>query len=213
MINIHANCNFDGGDCCTDVLSGNRFCNSVNNFETCQIYDGEDCPPLNTIEWPECPHNPKFIGDGICDDHLKNKAECNHDGGDCCDNTLIGNGNCDDANKFQTCGNFDGGDCLSDGYCDTSLISNGNCDLINIHANCNFDGSDCCNNALIGNKFCNDINNFETCQVYDGDDCRPPNITDWPECPHNPKFIGDGICDAHLNSKECNIDGSDCISK
>ena len=147
----------------------------------------------------------RVVHDGV------HKAECNHDSGDCCDNNFIGNGNCDGMNKFKTCGNFDGGDCLSDGYCDTSLISNENCDLINIHVNCNFDGSDCCNNALTGNRVCNDINNFETCQVYDGDDCRLPNITDWPECPHNPKFIGDGTCDYHLTHKaECNFDGSDC---
>ena len=91
------------------------------------------------------------------------------------------------------------------------MTNNGNCDLINIHANCNFDGSDCCNNALSGNRFCNNINNFETCQVYDGDDCPPPDVTDWLECPHNPKFIGDGTCDDHLRYKaECNNDGSDC---
>ena len=39
---------------------------------------------------------------------------------------------------------------------------------------------------------------------------RLPNITDWPKCPHNPKFIGDRTCDSHLYTKECNNDGSDC---
>ena len=113
-------------------------------------------------------------------------------------------------NNFKTCGNFDGGDCHSDGDCDVSLISNEFCDLINFNAACNFDGGDCCDNTLIGNKYCNNFNNFESCQLYDGDDCRPPNVKEWPECPHNPKFIGDGICDNHLVNAECNFDSSDC---
>ena len=36
-------------------------------------------------------------------------------------------------------------------HCDESLIANGQCDQINIHANCSFDGGDCCTDVLIGN--------------------------------------------------------------
>ena len=145
-------CNYDNKDCCQMEKAGNRVCDEFNNNPLCSKYDGGDCQPQNIEDWPDCPHNPKFIGDGTCDDHLKNNAECNHDGGDCCDQNLI------------------------------------------------------------GDRFCHDLNNFESCQLYDGDDCHPTaDITDWPECPHNPKFIGDGTCDYHLSQKaECNYDGSDC---
>ena len=91
-----------------------------------------------------------MIGDGTCDDHLKTKAECNHDGGDCCDQSLIGNRKCDE------------------------------------------------------------VNNFQACSSYDGGDCRPPNMTDWLDCPHNPDFIGDGQCDNHLRNAHCDYDSDDC---
>ena len=74
--------NYDSGDCCDQNLIGDRFCHDFNNFETCQ-YDGDDCPPSNITDLLGCSHNPKFIGDGKCDNHLKNKAECNYDGSDC----------------------------------------------------------------------------------------------------------------------------------
>ena len=81
-----AECSYDSGDCCDPNLIGDRFCNDFNNFETCQVYDGDDCPPPDVTDWPECPHNPKFIGDETCDDHLRYKAECNNDGSDCGNN-------------------------------------------------------------------------------------------------------------------------------
>ena len=76
-------CNYDNKDCCQMEKAGNRVCDEFNNNPLCSKYDGGDCQPQNIEDWPDCPHNPKFIGDGTCDDHLKNNAECNHDGGDC----------------------------------------------------------------------------------------------------------------------------------
>ena len=65
--------------------------------------------------------------------------------------------------------------------------------------------------VLIANGKCDNVNNFPTCSYYDGGDCRPPNITNWPGCPHNPALIGDGTCDDHLKTKaECNYDFPDC---
>jgi hypothetical protein len=63
---------------------------------------------------------------------------------------------------------------------------------------------------LIGNGKCDDLNNFHTCENYDGGDCRPPNITEWSECPHNPELIGDGQCDNHLRNAHCDYDSDDC---
>ena len=65
-------CEFDGGDCCVQSMIGDRVCQGYNNFETCDKYDGGDCmAPGNFKENVECPHHQKFIGDGICDNHLR----------------------------------------------------------------------------------------------------------------------------------------------
>ena len=208
-------CNFDGGDCCNSTLIGDRYCHDQNNFESCYNFDDGDCRSTNNTSdyLQECPHNPEFIGDEQCDDSLKTII-CDFDGGDCCNSTLIGDGICENQNNFSSCYNFDGGDCLSNGQCNESLISDGKCDKINIHANCFFDGGDCCTEPLIANGICNNVNNFSTCENYDGGDCRPPNITEWKDCPHNPGLIGDGQCNEHLKFKaECNHDGGDCCDE
>ena len=36
------------------------------------------------------------------------------------------------------------------------------------------------------------------------------NSTDWPDCPQNPTYIGDGVCDYANNNEKCNFDGGDC---
>ena len=93
------------------MLFGNRICDAVNNFVTCENYDGGDCRPPNITDWPKCPHNPALIGDGTCDDHLKIRAECNHDSIDCCQNPeLIGDSTCDDHLRNAHC-DYDGDDC------------------------------------------------------------------------------------------------------
>ena len=123
----------------------------------------------------------------------------------CPNEDSMGDGICDADNLNIGCG-FDKGDC-----CDESLIGNSECNDGNKFTQCQFDGGDCCTDVLIGNGICTDVNNFPTCQNYDGGDCRPPNITEWPKCPHNPGLIGDGNCDDHLKTKsECNYDDLDC---
>ena len=84
-------CNYDDGDCCQMEKAGNGVCDDFNNFLTCENYDKGDCRPPSKTEWLNCPFNPNYIGDGICFDHFKTKAECNHDGGDCCDQSLLAN--------------------------------------------------------------------------------------------------------------------------
>ena len=158
-----------------------------------------------------------IIGCSLFLSHVKNELEsgyCDFYDGECCAQWLIGDGQHDEQNKFLSCGYFDGGDYQSDGqHCNESLIDNGQCDQINIHSNCCFDGGDCCTDVLITNRFCNEVNSFLACSYFDGGDCRPPNITDWPECPHNPALIGDGTCDDHLVNAECNFDGFECCDK
>lgn len=111
--NLNFGCGFDKGDCCDESLVGNGICTDVNNFPTCQNYDGGDCRPPNITEWPDCPYNPSLIGDRICDDHLKTKPECNYDALDCCPNPeSVRNGECNPENLNDLCMN-DGGDCCN----------------------------------------------------------------------------------------------------
>ena len=87
----HAECNFDGGDCCgygknsecyhKDICTAGGFhplvrdglCNKETNNEQCN-FDGGDC----------CT-NPNLVANGFCNDETNNAA-CNYDGGDCCIN-------------------------------------------------------------------------------------------------------------------------------
>ena len=72
-VNNHIGCNFDGGDCCGSCVNMEFciecLCLSEQNSST----GGQVC---NKVGY--------YIGDGYCVDWL-NKAECNFDGGDCCD--------------------------------------------------------------------------------------------------------------------------------
>ena len=66
-------CNFDGGDCCTDTEHTHCtecLCKTNGDEEdTSKICDMHD-----------------WIGDGFCDDE-NNVPECDYDGGDCCVDT------------------------------------------------------------------------------------------------------------------------------
>merc|ERR1719203_240348 len=118
---------------------------------------------------------------------------------------MIGDGTCQGFNKFSSCGNYDGGDC-----CLKSMINDGICQDFNNVSSCNFDGGDCCQASTYGDTVCDDHNNFFTCGNYDKGDCRPPQRDDWKDCPYNPDFIGDGICQEHFKTNSCNHDGGDC---
>ena len=138
-----------------------------------------------------CCKQPELVGNGKCNHHLMNQAICNYDNEDCCQMDKTGDRICDDFNNNPLCREYDGGDCY-------------------LKNKCNHDGGNCCDLELMGDRLCHDVNNFDTCQ-HDGDDCHPPDVTEWPNCLHNPNFIGDGICDNHLKHKvECNNDGFDC---
>ena len=64
-------CDFYEGQCCAQWLIGDGTCDQPNNFSSCGNYDGGDCRPPNIAEWPNCPHNPELILNGVCNDHLK----------------------------------------------------------------------------------------------------------------------------------------------
>ena len=121
-------CDFDGGDCCTDTEQ-----------EHCTFCECKDPGHENYVKnqtMLDC-EKPNRVGDGHCDDG-NNYSECDFDGGDCCIDTThaycddclckepgkskprkcprpqwIGDGTCDDSNNVEEC-DYDGGDCCSD---------------------------------------------------------------------------------------------------
>ena len=95
---------------------------------------------------------------------------------------------------------------------------------------CNYDGSDCCNNAeLIGNYHCDYVNYNHVCHFDGGDCCYEDSYRnqivgneicgffhnlemcnyDQGDCCDNSR-IADGICDDTNNNRLCHYDGGDC---
>ena len=103
----------------------------------------EGCPPLHI--W--------LIGNGFCDD-ATNTANCNFDGGECCDPNT-NNDWCQDCICYE--------DLNCNGPLD--LIGNGKCNDETNNAECNFDGGDCCGS-------CANMEQCSDCQCLVG---SPPN--------------------------------------
>ena len=86
-----------------------------------------------------------MVGNGFCNDETNN-AECNYDGGECCDLN---------ANKdycSQCACNFL--EICTDGY--HPLVQNGFCNDETNNFDCNYDGGDCCVN--LNTNYCSDCN-------------------------------------------------------
>ena len=181
-------CNYDGGDCCLNVIT--------DECTECTCYLQGFC---------ETGFHP-LVGDGYCNDET-NIAECNYDGGDCCglcivaefcsecaclgnitNNVLVGNGFCNDETNNAQC-NYDGGDCCSNGNRD-------DCHM------CTCYYQETCVSGFfpssVGDGFCNNEANIEECS-YDFGDCCPSS-----------NLIGNGVCNDETNHPECNFDGGDC---
>ena len=74
-------------------MIGDEKCNKVNFFKTCGLYDGGDCL---------CPKT-DLVGNGQCNEDLKDNFKCNYDDGDCCEQSLIGDGYCNGLKNFSYC--------------------------------------------------------------------------------------------------------------
>ena len=181
-----ANCNFDGGDCCLNVIN-KEYCSECTCF--LKEFCGTGFHPL--------------VGDGFCNEET-NILECGYDGGDCClASDLVGDGFCNDESNTPEC-IYDGGDCCF--HVNTDLCLNCSCHCINLklvgdgfcndeanNIECNFDGGDCCGNCVI-KEYCS------KCECFEGTS-GSNNI--------NP-LINDGFCNQEANSLECNFDSGHC---
>ena len=171
--------------------------------------DGGDCINFNLF-YPACKEVKDFekidsarIGDGICDRHPYNAAECLFDGGDCridapyCSSSkkgTLGDNICDEELNIWEC-YFDRGDCLDSGS--FSDVGNGICSLDYIE--------------LLDFKYY-DIGD----PSYDGGDCIHPGYKGCTFTSSHLNFvdeIGDEKCHNTWfhNKEECGWDGGDCV--
>ncbi|KAL3809006.1 hypothetical protein ACHAXA_000286, partial [Cyclostephanos tholiformis] len=122
--NIEA-CGYDGGDCCKET------CNEDSAFG-CTLKESDELKEYGpfgffcidpsqgeaAISTALCETDEKYrIGDGRCD-VMFNTAECNYDGGDCCEDS------CDDVHAFYPCGSGVDYICLDPPIATTSSSTN-----------------------------------------------------------------------------------------
>jgi len=157
----NANCNYDGGDCCSQTCKASwwNYC-GINGYNCINPLYATSAPTsvpalssnpssLPTAQSavptpiPTSPYN--FVGDGICDATYNNAAN-NWDGGDCCASTCV-SGTPPTGNP---CGQYPY-ICLNPAATDSCAVAgdaklgNGFCNpgVYNTPA-CGYDGGDCC---------------------------------------------------------------------
>ena len=74
-----------------------------------------------------------------------------------------------------------------------ALIGNGFCNDETNHADCLYDGGDCCGSCIL-KDYCSE------CFCYQGD----------TDVEFNNTLVGNGVCNNETNTAECNFDGGDC---
>ena len=173
-------CDYDGGDCCTDTKK--------DHCTLCECKDPEFQNHINqTIT--DC-HNPSWVGDGHCDDE-NNNPECDFDGGDCCLD--------EDHKHYKIC------DCKDPNHTHTEIcskpmwIGDGNCDDENNFKECDYDDGDCCSDTK--HLHCTECLCKTNGSSSEEDTPKTCIFHDW---------IGDGVCDDENNVPECDYDGGDC---
>ena len=158
--------------------------------------------------------NKDTIQDFACDNE-NNNEECAYDGGDCClctnhfprSDDVIGEVFdifCRDPSSGCLDSRVDMYPNCTDGVIPD--IGDGWCDMVNNNKGCLFDGGDCCDCARASNE-----SSFSLCVDPDATCYSPTAVTVQSSCINgNIEIIGDGVCDAGNNNKECLYDGGDC---
>ncbi|CAN0436247.1 unnamed protein product [Pylaiella littoralis] len=219
--NNNAECGYDGGDCCECT------CEDRPN-QKCGQYGGYTCIDPEaacvndddiTVDMAELCGHVGGIGDGFCNPD-NNKAECNYDGGDCCECTCVApetwGGACDWWGGFA-CIDPDAV-CVDDDSvtvdmienCDAPGIGNGYCEISNNNAECAYDGGDCCDCTCVSSTDYYCTLGF-ACIDPEAACVNDDDITvDMIENCGRVLGIGDGYCDQDNNKAECGYDGGDC---
>ncbi|CAM9832115.1 unnamed protein product [Ectocarpus fasciculatus] len=110
-------------------------------------------------------------GDGYCDKDTDNYAECQYDGGDCCEC------DCTDDRDFP-CGENGyvcldvGSSCYGETQCSgyPNYISDGDCDEENNTEECQYDGGDCCECDCTDDEYTCGLNGYDCLDV--GSSCH-----------------------------------------
>merc|ERR1711937_183813 len=137
---------------------------------------------------------PKYKGDGNCDDE-NNNAGCDFDGGDCCAKSLGGPVKRD---YCKACKCLDPNPKAPAPVCGLPKYKgDGNCDDENNNAGCAFDGGDCCG-TNVKKAYC------KACK------CLDPNYKPGQGGCGAANYKGDGNCGDENNNAGCAFDGGDC---
>eukprot|EP00752_Nemacystus_decipiens_P017790 g15950.t1 len=223
-----ADCDFDGGDCCSCTCEDtpDYACGDGPGFQcidpAAPCVDDDDI----TIDQAENCGFLSGVGDGFCDTD-NNNALCGFDGGDCCSCTCAQRFSTSDNPYYDDGGNFFGCDsgsflCIDpDAACvdddDITVdqvencsfvagIANGFCNEENNNEICAYDGGDCCECTCEGN--CGSFACIDPTAPCVDDDDVTVNIDE--TC--NTVNMSDALCDQENNRPECNYDGGDCCS-
>ena len=168
-----------------------------------------------TAKYDNCTKgNKDKIGDYICHNEYNNE-ECGYDGGDCCRCTQFVSWSDDFIQGVNDmfCRDPSSGcldprvnmypDCKDGNIPD---IGDGWCDVENNNEECHFDGGDCCDCARASND-----SSFSLCADPGAVCYNPTAVTVQSSCINGTiEYIGDGVCDAGNNNKDCLYDGGDC---
>lgn len=189
-LNNRPECGYDGGDCCACTCEDGPYHSCQGQTFYCAD-PSAPCVDSLVAEYPDCPGNAAYIGDGYCDMVAfdNNVESCGYDGGDCCACTCVDG-------PHHACGSYRGFLYCSDPYClgliageypdctDGMLgwIGNGRCEPSNNNPQCGYDGGDCCPCT------CNS-GNFLKCGMA-GFDCLDPDAPDdFYDCEEPPGVV------------------------
>jgi hypothetical protein len=199
---------FDQGDCCP-------FTCIPSLLYQCRVGTFDCKDPVEQYRYKEvCPVTQSHKN-GKCDIiDIRNTAQCEYDGGDCCRDTCTGEACANDpeVNKgWYHCKDPSSKDLVNCHVKNVTRLGDGKCDAAPYNsAECNFDAGDCCLETCHG----------DGCGGGGGEgatpfDCKHPAFLGLGNCTvGHPEYIGDGWCDgaddATYISAACNFDGGDC---
>eukprot|EP00903_Cladosiphon_okamuranus_P014617 g13555.t1 len=226
--NNNALCDYDGGDCCECTCSTEYTTWEGDESRLCSGYFAcidPDAPCVDdddiTVERVENCGFVAAIGNGFCNTE-NNKAECDYDGGDCCECTCsTENVTWDDD---YVCGGVfqcidPAAPCVDDDDVTADLVENcpnvaaiGNarCDAENNNPGCNYDGGDCCSCTCVDllNRDCGGFSCVDPDAPCVNDDDITVDLVETCDT----VSMSDAYCDERNNTPECNYDGGDCCS-
>jgi hypothetical protein len=195
---------FDQGDCC-------QFTCTPSLLYQCRVGTFDCKDPVEQYRYKEvCPVTQSHKN-GKCDlIGIRNTAQCEYDGGDCCPDTCTGEA-CDNDPEVNQgwyhCKDPSSKELANCHVKNITRLGDGKCDAAPYNsAECNFDAGDCCLETCHGDGCGSGSTPF---------DCKHPAFLGLSNCTvGHPEYIGDGWCDgaddATYISAACKFDGGDC---